>query len=113
MEPKATGAARTSRADTPAASGWEGAGMGRCGLEVLLLQRVHQTRNGAVEFLVRTPHLFDHVDGMKNRGVMLTAELPADFRQRCGGELLDDVHRHLARKGDGTSVTADFQVLLA
>src|SRR5271156_6131753 len=50
-----------------------------------LLQRVHQTRDGAVQILVRTPQLFDFVDGVQHRGVVLAAELPTNLRQRRGG----------------------------
>jgi len=41
-----------------------------------------------------------------------SAELSANLRQRSSGELLDDVHRHLARKSNRSSVTANFQILL-
>ncbi len=45
--------------------------------------------------------------------MVLTAKLTPNFRQRRGGELLDDVHGHLARKSNRTSVAANLQVLLA
>ena len=44
---------------------------------------------------------------------MLAAELAADFGQRGGGELLHDIHRHLARKSDSARIAANFQILLA
>ena len=50
---------------------------------------------------------------MQNGGVVFAAELASDFRERRGGELLDDVHGDLARIGDGFCVGADFQILLA
>ena len=50
------------------------------GCNLLLLQSVHQSRDRAVQFLVRAPHLFDLVDGMEDRGVMLAAKLPSNFR---------------------------------
>src|SRR5260370_38058732 len=77
-----------------------------------LLQGAHQTGNRAVEFFVGPPQLFDLVDRMQHRGVVLAAELAADLRKRSGGELLDDIHRHLARKSDRARVTADLEVLL-
>ena len=39
--------------------------------------------------------------------------MAADLRKRSSGELLDDVHRHLAREGNCTRVATNFQVLLA
>src|SRR5690242_5574805 len=33
--------------------------------------------------------------GMQHRGVVAAAEAPADLRQRAGGELARQVHRHL------------------
>src|SRR6202790_5154602 len=42
---------------------------------------------------------------------MLAAELATDFGKRGGGQLLDDVHGHLARESDGASVAANFQIL--
>src|SRR2546423_8003010 len=52
----------------------------RCGL----LQRVHQPRDRAVQVFVRPPQLFDFVDRMQHRGMVLAAELPADLRKRSG-----------------------------
>src|SRR6266481_4708812 len=49
---------------------------------------------------------------MQHRRMVLAAELPADLRKRSSGELLDDIHGHLARKGDRTRVTADLEILL-
>src|SRR5271155_2477728 len=62
-----------------------------------LLQRVHQPRDGAIQIFIRAAQLFDFVDGMQHRGVMLPAELPADLRQGGSSQLFDDVHGHLAR----------------
>jgi hypothetical protein len=45
-----------------------------------LLQRVHQSSDGAVQIFVRPPHLFDFVDRVQHRSVVLAAELAADFR---------------------------------
>ncbi len=53
----------------------------RKGLGKKLLQRVHQSGDGAVQIFVRPPHLFDFVDRVQHRGVVLAAELAADFRQ--------------------------------
>src|ERR1700677_1660505 len=78
-----------------------------------LLQCVHQPRNDAVQIFVRSPQLFNLINRMQHGGVMLPAELPANFRQRRGGQLLHDVHRHLARERDGARVTANFQILFA
>src|SRR2546430_8461927 len=50
---------------------------------------------------------------MQHRGVVLAAELTANLRKRGGGELLDDVHRHLARESNRARVAANFQVLFA
>src|SRR5436309_2063179 len=72
-----------------------------------LLQSVHQPSDGAVQILVGAAHFLDLVDGVQHSGVMLAAKLAANFRQRRGRELLDDVHGDLARKGDGASITAD------
>jgi hypothetical protein len=80
---------------------------------VELLKCVHQSRDGAVEVFVGAAHLFDLVDRVEHRRVMLAAELAADLRQRRGGELLHDVHRDLSRESDGARVAADFQILLA
>src|SRR5260370_7966075 len=77
-----------------------------------LLQCAHQTHNRAVQVFARPPQLFDLVDRMQHRGVVLAAELAADLRKRSGGELLDDIHRHPARKGDSPRVTADLDVVL-
>src|SRR5207302_1161497 len=52
-----------------------------------------------------------HSARMQHRGMVLAAELPADLGKRGGGELLDDIHRHLARKGDRAGVAADLKVL--
>src|SRR5215475_4901171 len=73
-----------------------------------LLQSVHQASDRTVQVLVRAAHFFDLVDGVKHGGVVLAAELPADLRQRSSSELLDDVHRDLARESDCTSVAAHF-----
>ena len=78
-----------------------------------LLQRIHQTRDCTIQVFVRAAQLFDFVDRVQNSGVMLAAELPANFGQRSGGELLDDVHGHLARESDGAGVAADLEVLFA
>ena len=53
----------------------------RKGSEKKLLQRVHQSGDGAIQIFVRPPHLFDFVDRVQHRGVVLAAELAADFRQ--------------------------------
>src|SRR6267143_5088414 len=79
----------------------------------ILLQGVHQARNGAIQFLVGAAELFDLVDRVEDGGVMLAPELPADLGERRGGELLDDIHGYLAREGDGAGVAANFQVLFA
>src|ERR1700682_1828525 len=71
----------------------------------VLLKGIHETRDGAVQIFVRTTQLFDLIDGVQHGGVVLATELPADFRQRGGGELLDDVHGHLAWKSNGARVT--------
>jgi hypothetical protein len=70
--------------------------------KIFLLQGVHQTGDRAVQFLVRAAQFFNLVDGVQHRGVVLAAKLPADFRQRCGGQLLYDVHGHLARESDSS-----------
>ena len=44
---------------------------------------------------------------------MLAAKLAADFRQRCGGKLLNNVHGNLARKGDGFGVAPHLEVMLS
>src|SRR5712691_1152850 len=79
----------------------------------LLLQRVHQARDRAVQILVGPAQLFDLVDGVQDGSVVLAAELAPDLRQRGGGELLHDIHRYLAWKSDGPRVAANLQVLLA
>src|SRR5258708_39195 len=79
----------------------------------ILLESVHQAGDGPVEFLVRAAQFFNLVYGVKDGGVMLAAELPADLGERRGGELLDDIHGYLAREGDGAGVAAHFQVLFA
>src|SRR5713101_1225077 len=77
-----------------------------------LLQCVHQACDRAVQFFVRPPQLFDLVDRMQDRGVVLASELAANLRERSGGELLDDIHGHLAGESDRARIAADFQVLL-
>src|ERR1700730_15412442 len=77
------------------------------------LQRVHKSSDGAVQIFVRPPHLFDFVDRVQHRSVVLAAELAADFRQRRGSELLDDVHGYLPGEGDCSRVAADLEILLA
>src|SRR5882724_193896 len=79
----------------------------------ILLQGVHQAGDGPVEFLVRAAQFFNLVYGVKDGGVMLTPELPADLRERRGGDLLDNLHSYLARESDGAGVAANFQVLFA
>ncbi len=79
----------------------------------ILLQGVHQARDGAIQFLVRTAQFFNLVYGVKDGGVMLAPELPADLGERRGSELLDDIHGYLARESDGAGVAAHFQVLFA
>ena len=44
----------------------------------------------------------DLAHGMKNRRMIPPAEAPADFGQRSGGELLGEIHAHLARPHDRT-----------
>ncbi len=46
-----------------------------------LLQCVHQPRDRAVQVFVRPPQLFDLVDRVQHRGVVLAAELAADLRK--------------------------------
>ena len=53
-----------------------------------------------MQFRVLQTLLLDFVYGMEHGSVMLAAELPSDFGQRRGRELLDDVHRHLARESN-------------
>src|SRR5882762_10767554 len=78
-----------------------------------LAERIHQLIDRAVQVLVAPAESVDLVDRMKDRGVMLAAELPTDFRQRRLGELLDQVHRNLARESDCFCIGAYFQVLFA
>src|SRR5882724_937279 len=81
--------------------------------EKALLEGVHQAGDGAVQLFVGAAHFFDLMDGVQHGGVVFTTELAADFGERSGGELLDDVHGHLPRESDGASVAADFEILLA
>src|SRR2546425_9178924 len=78
-----------------------------------LLQRVQQAGDCSVQILVGPPHLLDLIDRVQHRCVMLAAELPADLRQRSGGELFHDIHRHLPWKRDRPRIAAHLQVLLA
>src|SRR5271155_498997 len=48
---------------------------------------------------------------MQHGGVMLAAELAADFGKGGGGELLHDEHGHLARQYDLPGIAADIQIL--
>ena len=81
--------------------------------DFVTLQRVHEASNYAIEIFVRSAHLFDLIDRVKDGSVVLAAELTADLRQRCRGELLDDVHGHLTRESNRTRIAANLQVLLA
>jgi hypothetical protein len=72
---------------------------------------MHQARNGAVQILVGAAHLFDLVDGVQHGSVMLAAKLVANFGQRGGGQLLDDIHRNLARKRDRARIAPNLQIL--
>ncbi len=46
-----------------------------------LLQRIHQARDGPIEIFVRTPQLFNFIDRVQHRSVVLPAELTANLRQ--------------------------------
>ena len=61
-----------------------------------LLQRVHQSSDGAIKVFVGSAHLFDLIDRVQHGGVMLAAKLRADFLERCPSELPDKVHGDLA-----------------
>src|SRR5882762_4095561 len=78
-----------------------------------LAERIHQLIDRAVQVLVAPAESIDLIYRMKDRGVMLAAELPADFRQRRLGKLLDQVHRNLARERDCFRIGTYFEVLLA
>src|ERR1700741_3158458 len=80
---------------------------------IQLTEGIHQLVDGAVEVLVVAAKRVDLVDRVEDCCVMLATELPADLRERGGGELLHQIHRDLARKRDGLPVRANFQVLLA
>ena len=84
-----------------------------CVIGNYLLECVHQPRDGAIQVFVGPPHLFDLVDRVQHRGVVLSAELPANFRKRSSRQLFHDVHRHLARKRNRASIAPDLQILLA
>ena len=61
---------------------------------------IHQFVNGAVQVFVTSAQRVDFVDGVKNGGVVLAAELAANFRKRSGSELLHKIHGHLPREGN-------------
>src|SRR6266853_3191010 len=86
----------------------------RCAGKVCgLAEGIHQFIDRAVQVLVAPAESVDLVNRMEDRGVVLAAELPADFRKRRLGKLLDQVHRNLARKRDCFRIGAYFEVLLA
>ena len=107
---------RNSRVD---ADPWRGGveqrwqNVNRAGKVSELLKGIHQARDGAVQVFVGAAHLFDFVDRVQYRGVVLAAELAANFGKRCGSELLNDVHGHLPRKGDRSRIAANFQISCA
>src|SRR5712692_8055379 len=78
-----------------------------------LAEGVQQLVDGAVQVFVSAAQGIDFVDGVQDGGVVLPAELPADFRQRRGGELLREVHGDLAGEGDGLGVAPHLEVMLS
>src|SRR6267154_901731 len=77
-----------------------------------LLQRIHEAGDNAIQIFIRATLRFNFIDGVKYGRVVLAAKLPPNLRQRRGGELLDDVHSHLPRKGNSACVAAYLQILL-
>ena len=61
------------------------------------VQKILQLIDGAVQVLVGAALLVDLADGVHDRGVVLVAELAADFGQAGLGHLLGEVHGDLPR----------------
>src|SRR6267378_1205137 len=86
----------------------------RCAGKVCgLAEGIHQFIDRAVQVLVAPAESVDLVNRMEDRGVVLAAELPADFRKGRLGKLLDQVHRNLARERNCFRIGTYFEVLLA
>ena len=75
--------------------------------------RVHQSRDRAVQRFVRTPHLLDPVDGVQHRAVVPAAKLAPDFLERRARELPSNVHGDLAREDVRAAIGAHRELRVA
>src|SRR5579863_1402097 len=68
------------------------------------MDRVGYPVNEPVEIGIFLAHPIDLLDGVQHGGMVFAAEEAADLGQRGLGQLLDEIHRHLARIGNGPGI---------
>ena len=54
--------------------------------------------------------MIDFMDRVQDRGVVLSAELPPDLRERRQGQFLREIHGDLPRVGHAAAVVLGFQL---